>query len=132
MSLNVPAIAVLGKVGVNRLSARLSQTGAALVLPKGEAPGLAMGLGGVGIRLSDLVMLYSGLARLGAALPLDRAPEATAQIPTGCLTQSPPGMSAIFCSARRRRTTRRMAASPSRPEPRTAIATPGQLGSTAA
>jgi penicillin-binding protein 1C len=70
MSLNVPAIAVLGRVGVNRLSARLAQVGAALVLPKGEAPGLAMGLGGVGIRLSDLVMLYTGLARLGSALPL--------------------------------------------------------------
>ncbi len=70
LSLNVPAIAVLGKVGVNRLSARLSQTGAALVLPQGEAPGLAMGLGGVGVRLSDLVMLYSGLARLGAVVPL--------------------------------------------------------------
>ncbi len=70
LSLNVPAIAVLGKVGVNRLSARLSQTGAALVLPKGEAPGLAMGLGGVGVKLSDLVMLYTGLARLGLAVPL--------------------------------------------------------------
>ncbi len=70
MSLNVPAIAVLGKVGVSRLSARLTQTGAALVLPKGEAPGLAMGLGGVGIRLNDLVMLYTGLARDGSALPL--------------------------------------------------------------
>ncbi|HXZ46463.1 MAG TPA: penicillin-binding protein 1C, partial [Pseudolabrys sp.] len=70
MSLNVPAIAVLGKVGVSRLSARLTQTGAALVLPKGEAPGLAMGLGGVGVRLADLVMLYGGLARLGVALPL--------------------------------------------------------------
>ena len=70
MSLNVPAIAVLGKVGVNRLSARLSQTGVAMVLPKGEAPGLAMGLGGVGVRLADLVMLYGGLARLGVALPL--------------------------------------------------------------
>jgi penicillin-binding protein 1C len=70
MSLNVPAIAVLGKVGVNRLGARLAQTGAALALPKGEVPGLAMGLGGVGVRLSDLVMLYAGLARLGAALPL--------------------------------------------------------------
>ncbi|HEY1473922.1 MAG TPA: penicillin-binding protein 1C [Pseudolabrys sp.] len=69
-SLNVPAIAVLGKVGVSRLSARLTQTGAALVLPKGEAPGLAMGLGGVGVKLSDLVMLYTGLARLGSALPL--------------------------------------------------------------
>ena len=70
LSLNVPAIAVLGKVGVNRLSARLTQAGAALVLPKGEAPGLAMGLGGVGVRLSDLVMLYSGLARQGFAAPL--------------------------------------------------------------
>jgi len=70
MSLNVPAIAVLGNVGVSRLSARLTQTGAALVLPKGEAPGLAMGLGGVGIKLSDLTMLYTGLARQGAALPL--------------------------------------------------------------
>ena len=70
MSLNVPAIAVLSKVGVSRLSARLTQTGAALVLPKGEAPGLAMGLGGVGIRLADLVMLYTGLARGGSALAL--------------------------------------------------------------
>jgi penicillin-binding protein 1C len=70
LSLNVPAIAVLDKVGVNRLSARLTQAGAALVLPTGEAPGLAMGLGGVGITLSDLVMLYSGLARLGSAVPL--------------------------------------------------------------
>ena len=70
MSLNVPAIAVLNKVGVNRLSARLTQSGAALVLPKGEAPGLAMGLGGVGIKLSDLTMLYTGLARMGSAVPL--------------------------------------------------------------
>ena len=49
-SLNVPAVAVLDKVGASRLRARLTQAGGALVLPKGEAPGLAMGLGGVGIR----------------------------------------------------------------------------------
>jgi penicillin-binding protein 1C len=69
-SLNVPAIAVLDKVGVNRLAARLNEAGAGLVLPQGEAPGLAMGLGGVGIRLADLTMLYAGLARLGEAAPL--------------------------------------------------------------
>ncbi len=69
-SLNVPAIAVLDKVGVNRLSARLGQAGASLVLPSGEAPGLAMGLGGVGVRLTDLVMLYTGLARLGSVRAL--------------------------------------------------------------
>ncbi len=67
LSLNVPAIAVLDKVGTDRLAARLRSAGAALVLPKGEAPGLAMGLGGVGITLNDLTMLYGGLARGGNA-----------------------------------------------------------------
>ena len=70
MSLNVPAVAVLDRVGASRFTARLAQAGGALVLPKGEVPGLAMGLGGVGITLNDLVMLYAGLARLGTAIPL--------------------------------------------------------------
>jgi penicillin-binding protein 1C len=80
-SLNVPAIAVLDKVGVSRLSARLRQTGATLVLPQGAAPGLAMGLGGVGITLHDLTMLYTGLARLGTALPLTEWQAQTAPSP---------------------------------------------------
>jgi penicillin-binding protein 1C len=71
MSLNLPALAVLDQVGASRLAARLGQAGATLVLPEGEAPGLAIGLGGVGIRLSDLVMLYGGIARLGTVLPLN-------------------------------------------------------------
>jgi penicillin-binding protein 1C len=70
-SLNVPAVAVLDRVGPSRLAARLTQAGAALTLPQGAAPGLAIGLGGVGIRLSDLTMLYAGIARLGAVLPLN-------------------------------------------------------------
>jgi penicillin-binding protein 1C len=70
LSLNLPALAVLDQVGASRLTARLAQAGAALVLPEGEAPGLAIGLGGVGMKLSDLVMLYGGIARLGTALPL--------------------------------------------------------------
>lgn len=70
MSLNVPAVALLDRVGASRLSSRLRQAGADLVLPKDEAPGLAMGLGGVGITLQDLVQLYSGLARLGNVRPL--------------------------------------------------------------
>jgi penicillin-binding protein 1C len=70
MSLNVPAIALLDRVGSSRLSARIKQAGADLVLPKDETPGLAMGLGGVGITLSDLVQLYAGLARQGSAVPL--------------------------------------------------------------
>ncbi len=74
MSLNVPAVAVLDRVGAGRFTARLRQAGGALVLPSGEIPGLAMGLGGIGMRLSDLVMLYSGLARLGTTMPLIERP----------------------------------------------------------
>jgi penicillin-binding protein 1C len=79
-SLNVPAVAVLDRVGPSRLAARLAQAGASLALPVGDAPGLAIGLGGVGIKLSDLVMLYSGIARLGSAVPLqERFGEAPTQ-----------------------------------------------------
>ncbi|MCX7306500.1 MAG: penicillin-binding protein 1C [Afipia sp.] len=70
MSLNVPAIALLDRVGSSRLTARIRQAGVNLILPKDEVPGLAMGLGGVGITLNDLVRLYAGLARLGNAMPL--------------------------------------------------------------
>jgi penicillin-binding protein 1C len=70
LSLNVPAIALLDRVGPSRLSSRLKQAGGNLVLPKDEAPGLAMGLGGVGVTLQDLAQLYSGLARLGTTKPL--------------------------------------------------------------
>ena len=70
LSLNVPAIALLDRVGASRLSSRLKQAGGSLVLPKDEAPGLAMGLGGVGVTLQDLAQLYTGLARLGTTKPL--------------------------------------------------------------
>jgi penicillin-binding protein 1C len=69
-SLNVPAVAVLDRVGASRLTTRLAGAGGVLELPKGEAPGLAIALGGVGIRLTDLTMLYAGLARLGTTVPL--------------------------------------------------------------
>jgi penicillin-binding protein 1C len=70
LSLNVPAIALLDRVGSSRLSSRLKQAGVNLVLPKDEAPSLAMGLGGVGVTLQDLVQLYCGLARLGNTRPV--------------------------------------------------------------
>jgi penicillin-binding protein 1C len=70
LSLNVPAVAVLDRLGAARFTARLQQAGGSLLLPQGEVPGLAMGLGGVGISLADLVTLYCGLARLGTTVPL--------------------------------------------------------------
>lgn len=65
MSLNVPAVALLEAVGPARLSARLGEAGAVLKLPRDAAPNLAIGLGGVGVRLVDLAALYAGLARGG-------------------------------------------------------------------
>jgi penicillin-binding protein 1C len=70
LSLNVPAVAVLDRVGASRFAARLEQAGASFVLPPNEVPGLAIGLGGVGVTLNDLVTLYAGLARLGTTVPL--------------------------------------------------------------
>lgn len=69
MSLNVPAVRLLDAVGPQRLASRLQQAGARLELPPGAAPALPMGLGGVGIRLIDLTMLYAALARGGEAHP---------------------------------------------------------------
>ncbi|MCX7326078.1 MAG: penicillin-binding protein 1C [Hyphomicrobiales bacterium] len=69
-SLNLPAIELLAEVGPQRLMSRLSNAGGALVLPKDGQPGLALGLGGVGIRLADLARLYAGLARGGETIAL--------------------------------------------------------------
>jgi penicillin-binding protein 1C len=82
MSLNVPAVALLDKVGASRLTARLAQAGAPMTFPKGEAPGLAMALGGVGIRLADLTMLYTGFPRGGMTVALtERLDDAPASDP---------------------------------------------------
>ncbi len=70
MSLNIPAVALLDVIGPRRLIARLEQTGARPVLPKGEVPGLAVGLGGLGLSLHDLATAYGVLARGGEAFAL--------------------------------------------------------------
>lgn len=78
-SLNLPAIELLAEVGPQRLLSRLNGAGGRLVLPKDGQPGLALGLGGVGIRLTDLARLYAGLARGGETLALDWREETGAE-----------------------------------------------------
>jgi penicillin-binding protein 1C len=56
--------------------ARFRQAGVSPTLPVNEAPGLAIGLGGVGITLRDLVQLYAGLANGGKTHPLRDGTEA--------------------------------------------------------
>ncbi|AWC23252.1 Penicillin-binding protein F [Aminobacter sp. MSH1] len=67
LSLNVPTIRLLDAVGPQRLTARFRQAGVTPQLPPNEVPGLAIGLGGVGVSLRDLVQLYTGLANGGRA-----------------------------------------------------------------
>ncbi|WP_439493321.1 penicillin-binding protein 1C [Bosea sp. (in: a-proteobacteria)] len=71
LSLNVPAVELLSALGPQRFLSRLRDAGVAVAMPReGGAPGLAVGLGGLGITLQDLTRLYVGLARGGDVAPL--------------------------------------------------------------
>jgi len=71
-SLNVPAVATLERLGPETFAGRIEAAGAHLARPKSElkAAGLALALGGEGITLRDLVMLYAALGDGGLAKPL--------------------------------------------------------------
>jgi penicillin-binding protein 1C len=78
-SLNVPAVAVLDRLGPARFTAALAAAGVRLKLPLPTSePGLAVALGGDGITLNDLATLYVGLTHDGTIAPLqtrvDREP----------------------------------------------------------
>ncbi|SON56308.1 Penicillin-binding protein F [Hartmannibacter diazotrophicus] len=75
LSLNVPAVEVLESVGPARLMARMRRAGVRPALTDLSPPGLAIGLGGLGLRLSDLVTLYVALARGGEPIPLVHRPD---------------------------------------------------------
>ncbi|MGH1419448.1 MAG: penicillin-binding protein 1C [Hyphomicrobiaceae bacterium] len=69
-SLNIPAVKVLHALGPAKLVARLRKFETAAELPTGIEPSLAVGLGGIGMRLVDLAKIYTGLARNGHVIPL--------------------------------------------------------------
>ena len=70
LSLNIPAVKALNAVGPGRLVSRLRRIGLKPTLPEHEDPSLAIALGGIGVSLRDLAMLYAGLARGGEAIAL--------------------------------------------------------------
>lgn len=71
-SLNVPAVDTLARLGPEAFEARLANAGVTLWRPRMETrqAGLAIALGGVGISLRDLAVLYAALADGGLAKPL--------------------------------------------------------------
>jgi penicillin-binding protein 1C len=82
-SLNVPAVAVLDRLGPERFVAGLAAAGIRLDMPEptGE-PGLAVALGGVGITLSDLATLYTAFSHHGIVAPLQYRLDASPAPPT--------------------------------------------------
>ena len=76
LSLNVPAVDLLDRVGPARFAARLANAGIDLKWPAGAAPNLSMILGGTGARLEDLVGAYAALNRNGVAGRVRYRPDA--------------------------------------------------------
>jgi penicillin-binding protein 1C len=69
-SLNLPAVALLDRVGPLRFAATLKAAGAPLRLPPGADPSLPLALGGAGISLRAATGLYAALATDGTAAAL--------------------------------------------------------------
>lgn len=71
-SLNIPAVAVLEKVGATRLDASLAAAGARVKTRRraDQAPGLAIALGAGGLSLREVGTLYAALADGGVVKPL--------------------------------------------------------------
>jgi len=73
LSLNVPAVKLLDAIGTARLVASMRRAGARPELSDLSPPGLAVGLGGVGMRLTDLVVIYGAIARAGRPMALSES-----------------------------------------------------------
>ncbi|WP_370338245.1 penicillin-binding protein 1C [Parvularcula marina] len=76
-SLNVPAVQVLDEVGAARFLSALTFAGGSPSMPSSADSdvGLAIALGGLGISMRDLGILYAALGDEGEALPLAFTPE---------------------------------------------------------
>jgi penicillin-binding protein 1C len=71
-SLNLPAVRLLNELGAQKLAALLRAAGVAIAGPNhanGDF-GLTLALGGAGVTMRDLAVLYAGLANGGAVRPL--------------------------------------------------------------
>jgi penicillin-binding protein 1C len=68
-SLNIPAVKVLERVGVEEFVEKIKSHTGEMVIPKGRAS-LPVALGGMGMRMLPLSRLYVSLANGGSSLPI--------------------------------------------------------------
>ncbi len=76
LSLNVPAVDLLDRVGATRFAARLANAGLVLRLPRGVQPNLSVILGGTGVRMEDLAGAFAAFNRGGVGGHVRYTPEA--------------------------------------------------------
>ncbi|MAP96155.1 MAG: penicillin-binding protein 1C [Ponticaulis sp.] len=72
-SLNVPAVLALERIGPERFASALGQSGVPLRIygAATKDPGLALALGGIGMTVQDIGLLYAGLGDGGLMKPLN-------------------------------------------------------------
>ncbi len=75
LSLNVPAVDLLDRLGPERFAARLAHAGVILKLPRGAKPNLSIILGGTGVSLEQLVGAFAAFNRDGLSGRVDYTPQ---------------------------------------------------------
>lgn len=91
-SLNVPAVTLLDQIGGQRFENSLKSAGVDVTRlgAGGEDAGLAIALGGAGLTVNDVAVLYAALANGGKAAPLTWRPN-TKTIATRMMTRASAG-----------------------------------------
>lgn len=71
-SLNVPAVMALDRIGPERFASAIEQAGVPIRVfgSSMRDPGLALALGGIGMTVQDIALLYTGLGEGGLTKPL--------------------------------------------------------------
>ncbi|RNI28264.1 penicillin-binding protein 1C [Rufibacter immobilis] len=69
-SLNIPAVKLLDRVGVNAFVQKLKQAEFSQIKKEGDQLGLSLILGGCGVKLEELTALYATFARQGTYAPV--------------------------------------------------------------
>lgn len=64
-SLNIPSVQVLNHLGPDKFYSQLTNAGLKLYLPEKHRPSLSIALGGVGVKLNQLVGAYRAIAKQG-------------------------------------------------------------------
>lgn len=88
LSLNIPAVDLMNKVGVELFNEKMSRGGLKWIGQRKKTLGLSVILGGCGVTLTELTCLYSSLANAGIKYPLRFTNDDTENLPDTLFSQA--------------------------------------------